>query len=61
MNKNQKYIKRCFFNLVRNNIISENDLKLSTISDQDINDLQNKFNVELPELYKDFLKSYFYM
>lgn len=60
MNENQKYIKKCFLNLIKNNIISENDLKLSTVSDKDIIDLQNKFNIKLPELYKDFLKSYFF-
>ncbi len=60
MNENQKYIKQCFFNLIKNGIISESDLKISTISDKDIDNLQNKFNVKLPELYKDFLKSYFF-
>ena len=60
MNENQKYIKECFFNLIKNNIISENNLKPSTILDKDIDGLQNKFNIKLPELYKDFLKSYFF-
>lgn len=60
MNKNQKYIEKCFSNLIKKNIISEKDLKPSTISDKDIDDLQSHFNIKLPELYKDFLKSYFF-
>lgn len=60
MNENQQYIKKCFNNLVKNNIISENDLKPSTISDKEIDDLQSKFNIAIPEIYKDFLKSYFF-
>ncbi len=59
MNENQKSIKKCFDNLIKNNIISENDLRPSTITDKEINDLQSKFNIELPEFYKDFLKTYF--
>lgn len=60
MNENQKYIEKCFYNLIKNNIISENDLKPSTISDEDISHLQNKFNIKLPQLYREFLKSYFF-
>lgn len=31
MNENQKYIKQCFLNLIKKNVISENDLKPSMI------------------------------
>ena len=60
MNENQKYIDQCFKNLIENEIISQEDLKPSTISDKEIEDLQNQFNIKLPELYTDFLKSYFF-
>lgn len=60
MNENQEFIKQCFLNLIKNHVINENDLKPSTISDKEIEDLQNKFQIKLPEIYKDFLKSYFF-
>lgn len=60
MNENENFIRQCFLNLIKNNIISENDLKKSTISDKHINNLENTFNVTIPEIYKDFLKSYFF-
>ena len=60
MNENQKFFIECFNNLIKNNIISENDIKPSTISDKDIDDLQSEFNIVIPELYKDFLKTYFF-
>ena len=59
MNDNQEFIKKCFDNLIKNKIISENDLKPSTISDKAIQDLQESFHIKLPEIYKDFLQSYF--
>ncbi len=60
MTENQEFIKQCFSNLIVNGIISEKDLRPSTISDKEINDLQSKFNITIPEFYKDFLKSYFF-
>ena len=34
MNENQKYSAQCFKNLIENEIISQEDLKPSTISDK---------------------------
>jgi len=44
MNENQKYIKKCFNNLIKNNIITENDIRPSTVSDKDINPQNNRGN-----------------
>ncbi len=57
MTENQEFIKQCFSNLIMNGVISEKDLRPSTISDKEINDLQSKFNITIPEFYKDFLGS----
>ena len=50
----------CFKKLIKKKTISETDIKESTITDEDIDVLQRKYNVTIPEIYRDFLKTYFF-
>lgn len=60
MNENKLFIMDCFKKLIKKKTISETDIKESTITDEDIDVLQRKYNVTIPEIYRDFLKTYFF-
>ena len=60
MNENQKFIKECFLKLVEMGKIDDDDFEPSTITDEELDDLQKKYNIIFPQFYRDFLKTYFY-
>ena len=59
-NDNQNFIQGCFSNLIKRKVISESDIKQSTVTDKDIEELQDKIGMEIPTIYKDFLKTYYF-
>ena len=60
MNDNQIYIQNCFMHLIKHNKIKESDIKISGVTDEKINALQKKIGIEIPEIYRDFLKVYYF-
>lgn len=53
----QLFIKKAFQTLMDKGWI-KGPLKPASITSEDIEELENKYNIELPDLYKTFLMTY---
>ena len=60
MDENQKFIEKCFLNLVEMGEITNDDFKPSTITDEELDDLQKKYNIVFPQFYRDLLQTYYF-
>ncbi|WP_028042520.1 SMI1/KNR4 family protein [Candidatus Stoquefichus massiliensis] len=59
MNKSleQEFIEKAFLKLMERGWI-KGELKCAHITEEDLNDLEKKYNIQLPNLYKAFLTTY---
>lgn len=53
-------IKEYFHKLIARGIIAEGDLKESTVTAEQIQELEQEFHITFPEVYKDYLMTYSY-
>lgn len=62
MNKQQQkeFIDQCFQALIQRGVISAADLTPSTVTTKDIKQLEQKWNIKLPALFKTYLMAYHY-
>lgn len=62
MNKQQQkeFIDQCFQSLIQRGVISAADLTPSTVTTKDIQQLERKWEIKLPALFKTYLMAYHY-
>ena len=53
-------IKECFEKLIERGIISKDELQKSTVTYDDIKELEDEYKIKLPEIFKEYLITYSY-